>query len=442
MPRAHTLPRLSLSLLLLGTAHCGASPAMRAAADGRYQGLRAAVAADVQQGRLGQGDAVSLARTVAGGEVERAQGDDGAQRIRDLSACAPAIDGALERRADKRDTVGTVAELVRIDAGLDSPDRYAKWARSDPGGEGAALRPLGARALTSPDDGDLRRRLIADPDEEVRRGALRAAVEAADPDDTEAILEAARVDPSPAAQKQAIRAAGAVGGERVALALRDLWPRADEETRLAIVDAWRSSRSFTSGGRRELVWAATTERGWPAVAAAVVLVRTRGEGAGEAVGVVERAVAEGPVKDRLRAIDVAPLTIPALREAVTKASSDPDETVATAARVRLLDTPADQGGAAAGSERAALVAKLLPAASGSSEAAALAKAALARSKVPAVAPILERDGAASSAKTRAEAGAALAVMGDLPGAAVVAVDPEPSVRVAVSCAILRASAQR
>ena len=305
------------------------------------------------------------------------------------------------------------------------------------------MRPLGARTLTSNDDGELRRRLFTDPDEEVRRAALRAASEAADEDDAEAILEAARLDPNPAVQRQAIRAAGALGGERVALALRDLWARADDETRQGIVEAWGSPKSFASGGRGELVWAATTQRGQAAVAAAVTLLRARGERASEAVGVVERAVKEGPTADRVRAIEVALLAVPPLREAVVKAESDADETVAAAARARMLEAPVDLGGAAEGSAaRAALIAKLLPAASGGSEAATIARGALARAGVKELGPILERDGAAPSAKTRAEAGTALAVMGDVRRAAVIAVDPEPRVRVTVSCAILRAWAHR
>ena len=345
------------------------------------------------------------------------------------------------------------------------------------------MRALGARALTTNDDGALRRRLIADPDEEVRRGALRAAGEVADDDDAEAILEAARLDPNPGVQRQAIRAAGSLGGERVALALRDLWARADDETRQGIVEAWGSAHSLDSGGREGLVWAATTQRGQAAVAAAVTLLRARKERASEAVGVVERAVKEGPTADRVHAIEVAPLVVPPLREAVEKAESDADETVATAARVRMLEAPVDLGGAAEGSAaRAALISKLMADASGcapasvpkvakasepkvasasvpmvapagtpkvaaagtsgGSEAATLAKGALARAGVKELAPILERDGAAPSVKTRAEAGTALAVLGDVRRAAVIAVDPEPRVRVTVSCAILRAWAHR
>jgi HEAT repeat protein len=283
----------------------------------------------------------------------------------------------------------------------------------------------------------LRRRLIADPDEEVRRNALHAAIEAADPEDTEAVIEAARVDPSPAARTEAIRAAGALGGARVVLALKDLWPRAEGPVREAIVEAWSARRTLESGGRRELGWVIDTQRGVPAVLAAAAVVRAGGEGSAEAAGAVERAIKDGPTADRLRAIELAPFDLPSVREALAKAESDPDEAVAAAAMGRRLEAPVNKGGAGgSGADRDALVAKLLPIASGTGTGASVARAVLARARVAQVVPILERDGTAADAGTRAEAGRSLAVAGDLGRAAVVAADPEPRVRVAVACAIL------
>lgn len=427
----------------LAMAGCGASPAMRALEDGHLEGLRALVTDDLQHGRLGMSNAVSLARAIARSEVLRANGDEGAQRMRELRSCAGEVEGELSHRADKRDPLGAAAASVLLEAGLSSPDAYRRWARAAPGSPEAAWRPLGARGLISSDDGELRRELMADGDEEVRRGALRASIDAGDPFDTEPVLEAARVDPSPTARAQAIRAAGALGGERAVLALKDLWPRADGPVREAIVAAWASRGSWETGGRREIVWVVETQRGLPALAAASALLRTGGRANGEAVGVMERAVNEGPTGDRVRAIDVAPLRIPALRQAVNKAEADPDEVVAVAAMTRRLEAPPEDGGAAErSSEREALIAKLLPIATGTGTGAMGAKGALARAKVKRVAPILERDGAASDAKLRVDAGTALAVLGDFSHAAVVAADPEPQVRTAVSCAILRAWARQ
>jgi hypothetical protein len=428
---------LLLVAALASSVGCAGSPAARAAEQGNFEGLRASLAADVQQGKLSLGDAVSFARAIAKGEVARAKGDEGAQRVRDFTSCAREVDDVLDKRADTRDDIGAVAALVRVDAGIASPGSFSRFARTSPHGPEAAWRALGARSLTSEDDADLRRKMIADPDEEVRRSALRAALEAADPADTEAVIEAARVDPSPAARAQALRAAGVIGGERAVLALRDIWPRADEAVREAIVDAWSSRGSFNSGGRRELIWVIEHHRSRPGISAAATLVRAGGEGAIEAQGYLERAVKEGPSADRVRAVEVSPLSIPTLREAIQKAEADADEAVAAAAMVRRFES-AD----APDKAREEIAAKLLALAEAGGAGAVAAKGALARAHDRRLLPILERDGAAKDQRTRTNAGTALAVLGDLPRAAVVAADAEPRVRTQVACAILRAWAAK
>ena len=444
VPRRPTGSPSSIVLLaaLAGAAALGAtgcaSATVRAAEDGHFDGLRAAMAAELARGDLGLNESVSFAKAVARGEVERAKGDEGAQNVKDLRSCAHEIDDALSERADTRDAIGAVAAMVRIDAGISSPGHFARWAKASPLDPTSAWRPLGARGLVSSDDAALRRTLIADADEEVRRGALRAALEADDPADTEAVLEAMRVDPSPAARAQAIRTAGVIGGARVVTALKDLWPRADDAVREGIVDAWSTHGAFNSGGRREIAWVVETQRGRPVIAAATVLVRAGGPEALGAAGALERAVHEGPTVDRMLAIDASPLRLEALRAAILEAEKDSDEAVAVSALARRFEAPAALGGPADGRARAELGAKLLKAAGGTGGGAVIAKGALARAHDARLLPILERDGLAKDQKTRAEAGTALAVLGDLRRAAVVAADPEPRVRVAVSCAILRA----
>ncbi|MFT3767691.1 MAG: HEAT repeat domain-containing protein [Minicystis sp.] len=433
---------LPLLAALVASGGCASSPAVRAAEQGRFDGLRASLAADVQQGRMGIGDAAAFAKAVARGEVERAKGDEGARRIKRFVSCAREIDDVLDKRADTRDDLGAVAALVRVDAGIASAGSFSKWARTPPSSPQAAWRALGARSLTSGDDGEMRRKMIADPDEEVRRGALRAALEAADPEDTEAVIEAARVDPSAAARAQAIRTAGVIGGERSVLALKDIWARADETVRETIVDAWATHASFNTGGRRELIWVIGRHHGRAAIGAASVLIRAGGEGALEAQGALEHAIHEGPTADRELAISIAPLSLPAIRAAVAKAESDPDEAVAVAAMVRRFEAPSEVGGPADAKTHEELAAKLLKAAEAGGPGSVAAKGALARAHDRRLLPILERDGAAKEQKTRAEAGAALAVLGDLPRAAVMAADPEPHVRVEVACAILRAWAAK
>ncbi len=432
------VPSAAIACALAATG-CAGSPTLRAAEQGHFEGLRDTLSAELAQGSLRAGEATRFAHAVAKGEIARASGEEGVKRIRELEVCAKEIAGALGDRADKRDAVGAAAALLRVEAGIDSPN--ARWARIAPDAAEAPFRPLGARALTGGDDGPLRRQLIADPDEEVRRNALHAALASGDPADTEAVLDAARVDPYPAARTEAIRAAGALGSPRVVTALKDLWPRADASVREAIVDAWGAPHTFDDGGRQQLAWVVDTQRGIPAINAADILIRAGGPGAIEAAGALEHAIKDGPASNRMRAIEVAPFDVPTFREALAKAEADHDDAVAAAAMARRLQAPSKQGGAPSGSpEREAIVAKLLTIASGTGAGAVVARAALARAHVAQVVPILEKNGAAKDTATRVEAGKDLAYAGDLGRAAVVAADPEPAVRLAVACAILHPDA--
>jgi hypothetical protein len=437
--RASLTAVFALAAVAVSGAGCAANPRIRAAESGHYEGLREQLTADVQRGRLAPGDAVGFAKAVAAGEIERAEGPLGAQSLRDMVSCAKQVDAALDRRVGKRDALSPLAALVRVDGGAASADSWSSFAKLPPGDERAGFRALGARSLTGSGDGELRRALIADPDEDVRRSALQAALSAGDPDDLEAILEAARVDPSPEARLLAIRAAGGLGSERAVLALRDIWQRADAPVREAVVDAWTTRNAFNSGGRRELMFVVDRNKGRPAVRAAATLVKAGGEGSVEALGFLEHAVKEGPTDARTYAIELAPLSLPTLREAMRKAEGDSDEAVATAAMVRRFES-----GHADGPARAELGEKLLKVADNEKPGPGWLSAvgALARAHDARVLPALEREGAAKDKTARIQAGVALALLGDMPHAAIVAADAEPRVRVMVSCAMLRAWASR
>src|SRR5512132_853082 len=307
---------------------CGGSASLRAAEAGRLTGLSAVVAAEVKRGELDAAEAVELARAILRRDVAGASGDEGASRIRGLTGCARPLDGALERRAETADAAAAAAAMVRLEADLSPREDFVRWASEAPGGPRAAFRPVGARALSGADDGELRRKLFLDGDQAVRLAALRAAAHAASASDTDAVLEAARVDPFPMARIQAVRAAGAIGGERVVLALKDIWVTADPILRQAIADAWGTPASIDAGGRRELSWAVDTQGGSPAIAAAYALVRTAnratpiptGPGVADALGVIERAMKSGVTHERTFAVTIAPLSVPALQKAVIEAS--------------------------------------------------------------------------------------------------------------------------
>jgi len=424
---------------------CGGSASLRAVEAGRLAGLSAVVAAEVKRGELDADEAVELARAVLRRDVAGASGEEGASRLRGLTGCARPLDDALERRAETADAAAAAAAaMVRLEAGLSPREDFVRWASEAPGGPRAAFRPVGARALSGAEDGELRRKLFLDGDQEVRLAALRAAQRAASASDTDAVLEAARVDPFPMARTQAVRAAGAIGGERVVLALKDIWGTADPILRQAIADAWGTPASIDAGGRRELSWAADTQGGAPAIAAAYALVRAgnratpipTGPGVEGALGVIERAMKSGVTHERTFAITIAPLSVPPLQKAVIEASSDTDEAVALAALSRRLDTPFLRGGASA-ADRPALIARLLQAASSGEKMRGLvARNALARAGAREVLPLLDRDASSADAQARKAAGVAFVALGELPRAAVLAVDGDARVRDGVACSML------
>jgi hypothetical protein len=404
--------------------------------------VHAAISDERSRGALGLAEAVEISRAIAKGNIEQASGVAGMEQLRAFSTCALEVDDALEQRAAKGDALAPIAAMIRVESGSVSASRFARWATASAAEPGAAWRPLGARALSNQKDGELRRKLIADGDEDVRRAALYAAQDAQDVADTEAVLEAARLDPSDALRALAIRVAGLLGGDRVVLALHDLFAQANDSIREATVHAWASPKAYETGGCRELERVLATARGTPPVLAALELLAAHDAADGEAVGILERAVRAGPTAERVRAIQRVPLHVASLSEAVAAAVTDPDEAVACAALVRRFEAPKTAGGCRDESEHEALLQRLLAVVDNGGPLAARATGALARAHVQRLVPRLESNAASSDSELRAEAGAAFAVMGDLRRAVLVAADPDPRVRGAVSCAVLRAWAAK
>jgi hypothetical protein len=277
---------------------------------------------------------------------------------------------------------------------------------------------------------------VADGDEDVRVGALRAALQARDPGDVESLIEAARVDPSPVARTVAIRGLGVLGGERAVLALHDLWPRAEDQ-KPAIAAAWAMPASLAAGGARELSLVAGRETGAPAIAAALALQTLGGDEAKIALGVLLRAVKLGPTKDRVLAIGSIPAADPDALAALQSAAADPDEVVAIVATYRLANLLAGSS-PPKGVDRNDLVAKLEKIASGGGTNGYQAKLALARMGHRRVTTMLAADADAEDEQARASASRAYAQLGELGRAALALSDKSPSVRAIAVCAVLRA----
>lgn len=421
-------------LLLFAATGCGASSAVRAAEGGQLADLGRLLAEEIRRGALDEDEARAVARALAEGEIRRSAPPAGADRLRELRPCARHVEDALLDRAGGADVTAAVAAMILIDTGLaDLEERREHadlMARSTDPGIAVAFRAVHARTLLGEGDGAARRERLVDGDEEVRMAALRAAILAGEPGDREAVLEAARLDPNPLARALAIRAASMIGGEAVALALRDLWVLADERAREAIAEAWASPLILDAGGRKQLLWVISTQQGAPAIAAARALARDGEAAAPEAIGVLVRAIESGPTKDRVYAIRAIPLRGEVARAAIARARSDQDDAVAMAALLRDLDEPPNEPA------RGAAIKRLLKLAEGGATRALQAKGALARAGAREIAPILLRDAKAREPHLREEAGVDLIALGEWARAAPLLADPEPRVRTVVACALL------
>jgi HEAT repeat protein len=420
---------------LLLVASCGPKPPVRTALQGDLASLKRDIESAQRENRLDRGLALKLAQAVGEREVASAEGKYGASRVRSLRSCALPLRSAMEKRADGSDEVAAELMLILLEGhALEQSALVNRYA----GADSAAFRAVAARAAVRGIDTDLRKRFFTDPDQRVRRAAFSAAYEAKEPGELEGLLEAARVDPDGQAQTLAARAAGAIGGERAVLALKDLWAAGDDARRIAIVDAWTERASFVAGGARELSVAADSG-GVAGVSAAYALVRAGGAEAGPAGAHLRHAISEGTDDEKRLALSVTPLdhdTDAAIAEVAQKAG--PELRVVALARQSALPE-----------RRVAALAALrtLANAPASSEAELrtrdAALTALAQAGDESMSALLVKNLKSADRQTRWHAAHALTSLGDYAEAAPALADDDASLRTDVACAILaRDSAQR
>jgi HEAT repeat protein len=288
--------------------------------------------------------------------------------------------------------------------------------------------------LVGPDDEAARESAFLDPDPAIRREALRAARDAADPRALAALAEAARQDPEPLLRTEAVRAIAvlpAVPGDTLANLLRDLWAAGDEGLRGDIALAWASGVVWPAGGREALVERVASEHGIGAVEAAAAILRRPGVDA-EASQVVAaqmaRSIAAGARVTRLAAMAEAPVDRADLVAALKTASEDDDPPIRIAALARL----ADAGNASARTALEALASPGLPAAT-------QARFALAETGDRRVQAWLEEDLAAKQPEDRLGAAVALSTLGVPARAAPLLADEDAHVRARAACAIVLAA---
>jgi hypothetical protein len=421
---------LALPALVAALGGCASTNAAeRAALAQDFKALRAAIVAQHRAGDLDDDAAADIAEASAEGDLGRLRGWRGAEATLAWQACAIDLEDALEDRGDADDDPAAAALWLLVAAGEEDADDFVDHDAPDEGGS-AWWRSLGARGLVDDDDAAIRRQRMRDGEERVRLAAIKAADDALDPEDLDALLEAARLDPLISARAAAIRAVGRIGGPHAALGLRDVWTRADPRLRQAVANAWAAYPTYAQGGQRELLRVAEEETGEPAVAAAAALARSGGEHASFGRGALARSIASGTRGERVFAIAVAPHA-PEILKAVREAAKDRDPGVAAAALARM----AREGDAK--EQRTAKDALFALAKKDGSDARA-ARGELARAGDRRAAPLAEKALVSRLGSDRAAAARDLAALGRAYRASALLADPERDVRIAAACAILSA----
>jgi len=415
------LPTMLLAL------SCGAPNVIHTALRGDLATLKRQIHERQQAGTLNDTLVGELATAVAGRELRSAVGNAAIRRIRQVRGCAGPLVPVLADRAEQLDDAGAEAALLlfEINRRLDSAlvERYAV-------ASSGAWRAVAARATRASRYGNFRRQFIRDADQRVRRAALRAAGEAASLDDLEAVLEAAQLDPDALSRSLAVRAAGAIGGQRATLALKDYWPRAQETTRMMIVEGWALPAAYRAGGRERLIWAAETESALPAIAAAGALVRLGGTTAALGAAVLARAIKAGTQAERRLAIRLGDLSDQAVLAASKAASKDDDRKARVMALARLVGVER---------ERVAAITGLRELSKGKDRIAVEARAARAAAGDSSVTPQLLTQLQRGSSHQRRVAALGLLQLGRLSSAATALADDDPAVRTAVACSVVIAA---
>jgi hypothetical protein len=424
-----------VSALLVAQAACRSTPGLRAAESGDRAALASAVAPHQRRGDLSEAQAQALARAVAGREVRAACGAEAMERIRDAWACAHELDDALADRMRIHDDAGAQAVLARVDGrALDADDLRRYLGDADP-----AWRAVGVRGLVRTEDRAARVFAFTDPNPLVRRAAARAAHDATDPNDLDALAEAARVDPEPLVRTEAVRAIAVLPAqpdEGAVHVLRDLWVKADAGLREDIALAWAGPALWGAGGREALLVVVASEHGAGAIEAAAAVLRhddVQPDLASSAAAQLERAIAQGASAARMQAIAQAPLEQPGIVEALQRVAADGELDLRVAALSRLAQRKANEAAA-----QPALEALAQP----GSRVAARARFALASLGDRRVQGWIEQDLSAEAPSARLSAAADLAALGVPSRAVPLLADADAGVRVRAACTILMAARAR
>jgi hypothetical protein len=419
-----------LSWLLVGwCAACASQGAVKTALHGDLNALRQEIERERKAGTLERDRVVDIAEAVAEREVMSGTGPSGTRRIRAMRACSGPLSEVLAARAERPDDGG--AEALQVLLAARAGDARAAFDEHSESSSGA-WRAVAARAATRPETMPRRRQFFVDVDERVRRAAFEAALEAPSELDLELLLESSRLDPDPLSRSLAARGVGAVGGEQAVLALRDRWDRADEDTRLAIVEAWALPKAYATGGERELISVAESGTDLTALAAADALLRNASSHTMAAITLLGRAIAQGSSDERRLAMRTAPLTDAEVVRVIEEAAKDADPDVRVMALARLLELDKRRAGAQK---------ELTKLAQGKDNTADQARAALAALGDQSVKPALRAALGSSRPGERRVAALGLIRLGDYATAASALADEDATLRATLACTILAREAR-
>jgi len=154
---------------------CGCAPyaeLRKAARAGDIKRLSVLVREKLADDRLNSQGLRRTAFALLEGEIERAEGETGAARISSLAGCVDALKKPLSRRSEEPDLSGGVAALLLVESERGRRGVDESWITADE----PHFRAAFVRTLIRPEDD--RRPYFREPDTEVRRAALDAALDA------------------------------------------------------------------------------------------------------------------------------------------------------------------------------------------------------------------------------------------------------------------------
>ncbi|MGE5788724.1 MAG: HEAT repeat domain-containing protein [Myxococcales bacterium] len=209
-------------------------------------------------GAIDAGETRELARAVLSREIRSAVDPDGESLFGGLTDCVREIDAQLWERS-RRDDHSAGAALLALAHGNKalSDQVWREAARASC----AYRRAAAARASGAPERWMVRAALLNDPDQRVRKAALEACIEAPTQLHYASLVSILGRDPNAECRGLAAKALGVLGGSTAETVLSDTFEHADRELRLAIVSAWTRTRTFTVGGKAQLIQVARAEPG-------------------------------------------------------------------------------------------------------------------------------------------------------------------------------------